>query len=151
MKISSTRTNKLLLVLSVLLSGCTSVPLNQVNYRLQSWKVSNIEDVIKYWGVPSKQQEINNRNYAEWLSKESTPGNTSVSVGTGSFSRHSSIGLGLTLFDLGGSDDVCSRTIAYDSSGMITEIRWSGDKDYCFKITPDRAEILANKANMTKD
>jgi len=148
MKTTSIKRNKLLLVLCFLLAGCSNVPVNQVNDRLQSWKASSIEDVVKYWGVPTKQQQINGKSYAEWLSKETTKGNTAVSVGTGSFSRHSSIGLGLTLFDLGGSDNVCSRTVTYDNSGQITDIRWTGDKNYCYEITPDRAEILANKANM---
>jgi len=148
MKIPSTPSKTLLLLLSLLVSGCSNIPLNQVNDRLQSWKASSIEDVIKYWGLPSKQQQINGKSFAEWINKESSPGNTSVSVGTGSFSRHSSIGLGLTLFDLGGSDDVCSRIVAYDSSSKITEIRWTGDKDYCYKITPDRVVVLTNKADM---
>jgi len=143
--------NKKLLVLSFLLVGCSNIPVNQVNDRLQAWKATSIEDVIKYWGIPNKQQEINGTSYAEWLSKENTKGNTAVSLGTGSFSRHSSIGLGLTLFDLGGSDNVCSRTITFDSGGRISEIRWTGDKDYCYALTPDRVKILANKANMANN
>lgn len=137
-----------LVALCLFLTACTSIPTEQVNDRVSAWKTTNIEEVIKYWGVPSKKQEINGTFYAEWLNKESTPGNTAISVGSGSHSRHSSIGFGLTLFDLGGTDDVCSRIVTYDKNGMVTDISWKGTQDYCYEITPDREQILRSKAIM---
>ena len=130
------------------LTSCTSIPIAQVDDRILAWKNLNIEQLIKYWGVPTKKQEINDHFYAEWLSKESNPGNTSISVGSGSHSGHSSIGFGLTLFDLGGTDDVCSRIVTYDRNGMVTDLSWKGTQDYCFEITPDRNQVLQNKTKM---
>jgi hypothetical protein len=135
-------------ILCLSLLGCTSIPINQVDDRIHAWKNASIEQVIKYWGVPTKQQEIGGNFYAEWLNKESSPGNTAVSLGSGSHSRHSSIGFGLTLFDLGGTDDVCSRIVTYDKNGTVTDVSWKGTQDYCFEITPDREKILRAKAIM---
>lgn len=140
-----------IIVVSILCLGaaaCTSIPINQVNDRINEWKNTDIEQLIKYWGVPTKKQEISGNFYAEWLNKESSPGNTAISVGSGSHSRHSSIGFGLTLFDLGGSDDVCSRIVTYDEKGMVTDISWKGTQNYCFEITPDRGQVMQNKATM---
>jgi len=136
------------LILLFSLTACSSVPIQQLNDRLQTWKQSDINQIIKYWGVPSKKKEINGRFYAEWLNKESTPNNTAVSIGTGTRSRNTSIGLGLTLFDFGGTDDVCSRTVSYNEDGSIIEINWKGTKDFCYEITPDRNQVLMNKKIM---
>jgi len=127
----------------VFISACTSIPLSQVNDRLNAWKASDIKEVIKYWGVPSRSQQINGVSYAEWINKESEPGNTSVSIGSGTRSRHSSVGIGFTLFDIGGTEDLCSRTVTYQEDGTITEIVWKGTQNFCFELTPDRAEVLA--------
>lgn len=135
-------------ILCLGLAACTSIPITQVNDRIHAWKNANIEQLIKYWGVPTKKQEISGNYYAEWLNKESTPGNTAISIGSGSHSRHSSIGFGLTLFDLGGTDDVCSRIVTYDKNGSVTDISWKGTQNYCYQITPDRSQILSNKAIM---
>ncbi len=132
------------------LTACTSIPIKQVNDRVHAWKNANIGQLIKYWGVPTKKQEINGHFYAEWLNKESSPGNTAISLGSGSYSRHSSIGFGLTLFDLGGTDDVCSRIVTYDKNGIVTDISWKGTQDYCYEITPDRNQVILNKAKMEK-
>ena len=140
-----------LVALCLYLTGCTSIPIAQVNDRINAWQNSDIEQLIKYWGVPTKKQEISGNFYAEWLNKESSPGNTAISIGSGSHSRHSSIGFGLTLFDLGGSDDVCSRIVTYDKNGLVTDISWKGTQDYCYQITPDRQQIKRNKTIIHKD
>jgi len=140
-----------LVALCLFLTACTSIPTEQVDNRVNAWKNANIEGVIKYWGVPSKKQEINGTFYAEWLNKESTPGNAAISVGSGSYSRNSSIGFGLSLFDLGGTDDVCSRIVTYNKNGRVTNISWKGTQNYCFDITPDRNQIMQNKAIMDKN
>ncbi len=139
---------KIVTIFCLTLTACTSIPITQVDDRLQAWKNANIEQVIKYWGLPTKQQEIGENFYAEWLNKESSPGNTAISLGSGSHSRHSSIGFGLTLFDLGGTDDVCSRIVTYDKNGAVTDVSWKGTQNYCFEITPDREQILRAKAVM---
>lgn len=128
--------------LSLILMGCTSIPADQVNSRMNAWIGLKIDDLIKYWGLPSNQREVDNIQYAEWVNRSSEPGNATVSVGTGHRSRSSSIGLGLTLFDLGGTDDVCSRLVTYDSVGIVTKISWQGTSNYCFKITPDLAPFV---------
>ncbi len=130
------------------LTACSSIPISQVNDRIQAWKSSPIDKVIEYWGLPTQKQEINDKFYAEWLNKESSPGNTAISIGSGSRSGRSSFGFGLTLFDLGGTDDTCSRIVTYDVNGLVIDIIWKGTKDYCFEITPDRNQMIINKANM---
>jgi len=133
---------KYTLFLIILLSSCSSIPVEQVNDRLQAWKNSDIDQIIKYWGVPTKKQEVNGIYYAEWLNKESEKGNAAVSIGTGSRSRHSSFGFGLTLFDLGGTDDVCSRIVTYNETGKVVKIIWKGTKDFCYELTPDKNTII---------
>ncbi len=139
---------KTIIILYLSLTACTSIPIEQVNNRIDAWNNTNIKQLIKYWGVPTKQQEISGIYYAEWLNKESSPGNTAISIGSGSHSRHSSIGFGLTLFDLGGTDDVCSRIVTYDKNDTVTDISWKGTQNYCFEITPDRNQVMLNKAIM---
>lgn len=139
---------KITIILCLCITACTSIPVSQVNDRVHAWKNANIDELIKYWGVPSKKQQINDKYYAEWLNKESTPGNSAITLGSGVHSRHSSIGLGLTLFELGGSDDVCSRLVTYDNNGNVIEISWKGTQNYCYDITPDRNQILKQKAIM---
>jgi len=137
-----------ILLLILALTACTSIPVDQVDNRIHSWRNTNIEQVIKYWGVPTKKQELNGKFYAEWLNKESSPSNSAITLGSGSHSRNSSIGFGLTLFDLGGSDDVCSRIVTYDDKGYVTDVSWKGTQNYCFEITPDRNQVMLNNANM---
>ena len=138
------------IILCLSLTACSSIPINQVNDRLQAWKNSAIDEVIKYWGIPTKKQEINGNFYAEWLNKESSPGNTAISIGSGSHSRHSSIGFGLTLFELGGTDDICSRIVTYNKNGTVTDVSWKGTQNYCYEITPDRNQVMLNKAVMER-
>ncbi|WP_444997645.1 hypothetical protein [Aliikangiella sp. IMCC44359] len=142
--------NKLALIaffsaLSILLSGCTSIPISQVNDRLNAWKGMHIDDLIKYWGLPSKQTQTTSKYYAEWLNRSNEPGNASVSIGTGHLGRNSAIGIGLSLFELGGSDDACSRLITYNDNGVVTDISWQGTQDYCYQLTPELSQIQANQ------
>ena len=142
---------KLLLVaLPLILAGCSTVPVEQVNNRLAAWKGQHIDQVIKYWGLPSKQRQVGQKHYAEWINKSSEPGNAAISIGTGTRSRHSGIGIGFTLFDIGSTDDACSRLVTYEDNGMVSEISWQGTNDFCFKITPDLGDIRKNKAVMEK-
>jgi len=137
---------KLIFILILGLTACTNIPVNQVNDRLQAWKNTNIDELIKYWGVPSRQQQVAGKWHAEWINEEHSSGNTALSVGSRSFGRRSSFGFGLTLFELGGSDDACSRLVTYSENGDIAEISWKGSKNYCYEITPDRLEVIKNKA-----
>jgi len=141
------RSVKILLIsLSFLaLSSCTSIPVEQVNNKINAWKGLNIDELIKYWGLPSNQRQVGDKFYAEWLNKSSEPGNLSVSVGTGTRSRHTGIGIGLSLFDLGGSDDTCSRLVTYDASDTVIEISWQGTNDYCYELTPELTKVRKNK------
>lgn len=127
------------------LSSCASIPLESVNNRINAWKSSPIEDLIKYWGVPSKSKLVNGINYSEWVNEENESGNTSLSIGSGTSSRHSALGIGVTLFNLGGEENSCSRLVSYQENGKIIEITWKGTQDFCFKLTPDREEILARR------
>ncbi len=136
--------HKLLILMSLFLSACSSIPQNQVDERLLAWKNTSIDEIIKYWGLPTKQNKINGRYYAEWVNQQRDQGNTSVSIGTGHLSSRSSVGFGVTLFDLGGSNDVCSRSVEYNEVGLVLEINWNGNQDYCFSLTPDRNKILEN-------
>ena len=138
-------------MLFLLLTACTNIPINQVNDRFSTWKSASIDELIKYWGIPTRKQDVGGKFYAEWLNEKNTPGNTALSVGSRSFGRHSSIGIGLTLFDLGSSNDACSRLVTYIDNGNVVEISWKGIKDYCYEITPDRHEIIKNKAAMEKN
>jgi|GEM_PF-1259947 len=136
----------LLGLLCLIVSGCTSIPVEQVDSRIGAWNGQPIDELIKYWGLPSNQRKVGDKNYAEWLNRSSEPGNASVSIGTGSHSGHSSIGIGLTLFDLGGKDDQCSRLVTYNDDGKVIQIQWQGTRDYCFNITPELATVTANAA-----
>jgi len=136
----------LVICLSMLvLSSCTSIPVEQVNSKINAWKGKKIEELLKYWGLPSNQRQIGDKHYAEWLNKSSEPGNLSVSLGTGTRSRHSGIGIGLSLFDLGGTDDTCSRLVTYDISNTVIEISWQGTNDYCYELTPELARVTNNR------
>jgi len=141
---------KFAIILILSLTACTNIPINQVNDRFSAWQSATIDEVIKYWGVPSKKQDISGKLYAEWLSEEHTSGNTALSVGSRSFGRHSSFGIGLTLYELGGSDDACSRLVTYLENGNVVDISWKGSKDYCYEVTPDRNEIIKNQAVMSQ-
>ena len=136
----------LFVCLSLGLTGCGSIPLEQVEQRISAWHGAPIEDLIKFWGLPSKKQLVNGQAYAEWLNRSSEPGNTSLSIGTNSHSRHSGIGIGVNLFDLGGTDDECSRLVAYDEKGKVTQITWTGTREFCFKLTPERKSIESTNA-----
>jgi hypothetical protein len=131
-------------LIAFVLLGCTSIPVEQVNNKINAWNGLNIEELIKYWGLPSNQRQIGEKYYAEWLNKSSEPGNLAVSVGTGTYGRNSAIGIGLSLFDLGGTDDSCSRLVTYDSSNIVIEISWQGTNDFCYKITPELSKIDRN-------
>ena len=127
--------------ITLALFSCVSVPVEQVDSRIGAWNGKHIDEIIKYWGLPSNQKQVGDKHYAEWINHSSEPGNASVSIGTGSHSRHSSVGIGFTLFDLGGSDDACSRLVTYSGSGNVTAISWQGTRDFCYEITPDLAVI----------
>ncbi len=114
------------------------MPANEVNDRISAWKSASIDDVIKYWGIPSKKLTVNGQHYAEWTTKNNNSSSTAISLGTGSYSRGGSIGLGLTLFDIGNSEDFCQRIVTYSKQGKITDIRWKGDRDFCYEITPQK-------------
>jgi len=134
--------DKLLTVLIVgsmlILSGCASMPAPQVDSRILVWKSVKIDELVKYWGLPNRQSKIGESHVAEWINQKSSNSNTAISLGTGSYGRNSSIGLGLTLFNLGGGDDVCQRQVTYNIKGDILNIIWSGDTDFCFELTPDK-------------
>lgn len=139
---------KFTLVCLFLVSACSSIPKEQVDTRLAAWQGKDINTVIQFWGLPTKQQEVDDQRYAQWLNKKSEKGNTAVSVGTGTSGRRSSIGIGLTLFELGGSEEKCERLLTYDSSGKVTKIKWQGDHSYCLELTPDYVTVMAKrKAN----
>ncbi len=136
--------------LALTLIGCSSIPKEQVNLKINDWKGQNIDELIKYWGLPSNQRQVGDKFYAEWINKSSEPGNVSVSVGGGRSSRHSGIGIGLSLFDLGGTDDACSRLVTYDETNMVSDISWQGTNDYCFEVTPDLSKILENQKQVQR-
>lgn len=136
-----------LIITSCSLFACTSIPTEQVNSRLSDWKGKNIDEVIKYWGLPTKQHQVGDKHYAEWLNKSSEPGNASVSLGTGHHGRSGGIGIGLTLFDFGSTDNACSRLLTYDGSGKVTQITWQGTNDYCYELTPDLAKVKSNQVS----
>ena len=140
-----------LVIMISMIIGCTSIPIAEVNQRFTQWESSTIDEIIKYWGVPTKTQKVNGTSYAEWINKESEPGNTSISVGSGTHSRNSSIGIGFTLFDLGGTDDLCSRIVTYQDNGQVLKVVWKGTQEFCFELTPDLLEVrAASKAIMDK-
>ncbi|MET1254093.1 hypothetical protein [Aliikangiella maris] len=132
--------------LVLILTGCTSIPPQQINDRMNAWRGINIDELIKFWGLPTKQTEANGKKYAEWLNQTSEQGNTSVSIGTGHRGSHTGIGIGLSLFNLGGNDDACSRLVTYTPSGMVTDISWQGTGKYCYELTPDLDDIKSNQA-----
>jgi len=131
------------LLTMLVISACSSVPPDEVNRRITAWQGIQIDELIRYWGLPTRKQKIDGRRYAEWTNRSSEPGNTSLSIGTGSRSRHSAIGIGVTLFDLGGSDDVCSRLVEYDQQGKVIRIQWSGTAELCYRLTPERSKVTA--------
>jgi len=128
--------------MSLFLSACSSIPPTQVDDRIFAWKEASIDQLIKYWGLPTKQHKINGRVYAEWVNQQNDSGNTAISVGADHLSSRTSVGFGVTLFDLGQSNDVCSRTVEYDELGVVLDINWNGNQDYCFNLTPDRSKLI---------
>ena len=146
MTINSDRCRFTMLLLVCCLSGCASVPVTKVNERIKAWESSSYDQILKYWGLPSKTTVANEVYYAEWVNIEHENGNTSVSVGSGTRIGAGAIGIGLTLFQLGGSSDKCSRIVRYQENGKIIDISWKGTQDFCFKLTPDKAKIDLNEA-----
>ncbi len=138
----------LLIPIALVLTACSSISQQEVENRINAWNGQPIDDLIKYWGLPNKKNQLDGKNYAEWVNTENKPGNTSVSLGTGRHGGHGSVGLGFTLFDLGGKEDHCSRLVTYAENGTVSNIRWQGTNDFCFDITPDRAKIEENKRKM---
>jgi len=130
--------HKLLIIVSLFLSACSSIPQTQVDDRIFAWKDASIDELIKYWGLPTKQHKINGRFYAEWVNQQDESGNAAVSIGSSRLSSRTSVGFGVTLFDLGMSNDVCSRTVEYDDLGVVIDINWNGNQVYCFNLTPER-------------
>lgn len=137
----------LALIGSLIIVGCSSIPAEQVNQRISAWKGQHIDELIKFWGLPSKQRQVGERHYAEWLNKSSEQGNTALTIGTGHRSSSTGIGIGLTLLDLGAKDDQCSRLVTYAEDGIVAEIVWQGTSDYCFELTPDLSKVKANQAS----
>ncbi len=121
------------------------MPAPQVDSRILVWQSVKIEELVKYWGLPTRQSKIGETHVAEWINQKSSNSNTAISVGTGSYGSHSSIGLGLTLFNIGGGDEVCQRQVSYTVAGDITRIIWSGDTDFCFELTPDKDKVYQNQ------
>ena len=56
-------------ILCLGLAACTSIPITQVNDRIHAWKNVNVEQLIKYWGVPTKKQEISGEDSARIQSR----------------------------------------------------------------------------------
>lgn len=148
MTINSNLSRFAIVFLVCFLPGCVSVPVATVNERIKAWESSSYEQLLKYWGLPSKTTVSNQIHYAEWVNLEHEEGNSSVSIGSGSRIGRGSIGIGLTLFQLGGSDDKCSRVVRYQKNGKIIDISWKGTQDFCFKLTPDKAKIDLNRAGI---
>jgi len=134
----------LIFLSALILGGCGSIPVEQVNTRISAWKGQHIDELIKYWGLPSRQREVGGKHYAEWVNKSSEPGNTAVTIGTGSRSRNTGIGIGLTLLDFGAKDNQCSRLVTYAEDGVVLDITWQGTNDYCFEVTPDWNKVQTN-------
>ncbi|MGX5202562.1 hypothetical protein [Aliikangiella sp. IMCC44632] len=132
------------IAMSGILLGCTSLPKAQVEQRIQAWKSQNLTEIVKYWGLPSKQYQLNDLEYAEWKNQLSEEGNSAISIGSGRSSRSTSIGLGFTLFNLGGGEKHCLRQISADANGKVLEIIWRGDHAFCHKLTPELATIKNN-------
>ncbi len=141
----------LILIFTFFLTACASIPKAQVEDRLQLWKASNMDELVKFWGLPVKQQQLGRNNVAEWENKLNEAGNSSVRIGGGSYGRHSSIGLGFIFSDLGGKKGYCKRQVSFDKNGKILSISWKGDGDYCYQITPDREAVLKNVKSKEND
>jgi hypothetical protein len=148
MIINSNLSKFAILLLISSLPGCVSVPVATVNERIKAWESSSYQQLLKYWGLPSKTTVVDQIHYAEWVNLEHDEGNSSVSVGSGTRIGRGSIGIGLTLFQLGGSEDKCSRVVRYQENGKIIDISWKGTQDFCFKLTPDKAKIDSNRAGI---
>ncbi len=139
-----------LVSIAFLITGCASMPAPQVDSRIKAWQGVKIDELVKFWGLPTRQSKIGETHVAEWIHEKRSNSNTAVSVGTGSYGRHSSIGLGLTLFNLGGGEEVCQRQVSYTTDGDIQSIIWSGDTDFCFELTPDRNLVLKKQQSIEK-
>jgi hypothetical protein len=134
----------------IIVAGCASMPAPKVDNRLQQWRGVSIDDLVTFWGLPIRQVQLAENHIAEWINQLDKDGNVAVSVGGGNWGRHSSIGIGLTLFNLGGGHEVCQRQVTYTPEGVILKIIWSGDNDYCYELTPDREEILQKQQQVQK-
>jgi hypothetical protein len=127
------------------LAACSAMPKQQVNQKLNAWQGQNIESLIKYWGLPNKQSQVSDKHFAEWISEKNEEGNVGISIGGGRSSGRSGVGIGLSLFNLGGSEDKCSRVVTYGKDNIVRKIEWQGDSDYCFEVTPELTEIQAKQ------
>jgi len=132
----------LIILFLFVVAGCSSIPTTQVDSRLNEWRNGSIDDLVKFWGLPTRQLKLGENHIAEWVNQLDKDSNVAVSVGGGSYGRRSSIGLGVNLFNLGGEQETCQRQVTYTAEGVILKIIWSGDSDYCYKLTPDRQKIL---------
>lgn len=129
-----------LVVLILTLAGCASMSPAQVDAKMRSWEGLHINELMNAWGPPTNQYEAAGKQYFSWTSQERPSGNASPSVGVsaGSYGGHMGISLG-TVFSTGNSGpQMCVRSAELDASGKVSSIRWSGDPDYCDKVTPRR-------------
>jgi hypothetical protein len=135
------------LCLCALLLGCSSIPKSEVNARIQAWQSQNLSEIVKFWGLPSRQYQLNGFEYAEWKNQLTEEGNSAISIGSGRSSRNSGIGLGFTLFNLGGDEKHCLRQVKADPQGRVLEIIWRGDHTFCHKMTPELATVKKDAAD----
>lgn len=122
-----------IIVLMFTLSAC--VTLEDADKRVQAWKNTELNTLIKAWGLPDKEQVISQRKFYVWNSlADSNSPSIGISVGTGG--RHGGISLGTIL---GGNTEqnFCSRVVEVDANDNIIGIQWNGDPAVCYDVTPE--------------
>ena len=126
---------KYLLTALIALSLTACVSMQDADTRVQAWKNTQLNTLIKAWGLPDKEQVIANRKFYVWntLADSSSP-TIGISVGTGG--RRGGISLG-TILGGDSEQNYCSRVVEVDANDNIIGIQWNGDPSLCFDVTPE--------------
>jgi len=126
---------KLILLTTLLvIGGC--VTSQQANERINAWDSVTLNDLITAWGLPTKTQVISERKFYIWNNKD-TSASPAIGLSAGSFGRRGGISIG-TLFGGGSEEDFCSRVVEVDAGEQIKSIKWSGNPELCFELTPKK-------------
>lgn len=123
----------LMLVLLALLTGC--VTMQEADARVQAWNKTELNTLIKAWGLPDKEQVIGQRKFYVWNSLDNS-NNPTIGISLGTGGRRGGISLG-TILGGDAEQNYCSRVVEVDANENIIGIQWNGEPSLCYEVTPE--------------